>query len=174
VTKNSEKCFKRTNIWRLIGANKVMTNKVVPGHSAANKDDWKSSDNDYNAQRANNPPNKQQKVSANYKGLNPRPYDQLYKQNSATNSSRNVNQIRSKSLPLIASSTIIDTALTDYLTVTVTKCKQTRTTGLKAAPLPLTSRGISPPPIQRRGITIEEGVQGGAQTTTNPVIKAKA
>jgi flagellar basal body L-ring protein FlgH len=65
------------------------------------------------------------------------PYDQLYKQNSATNSSGNVNQNRSKSLPLLVSSTIIDTELIVFLNVTVSKCKQTMTTGLKAAPLRL-------------------------------------
>ena len=122
----------------------------------------------------NNPPNKLQKVSANYKGSNPKPYDQLYKQNTATNSSGNVNQNRSKSLPLIVTTTIIDTELTEYLNVAVSKCKQTTTTGLKAAPLRLTSRGISPPPVQRRGTTIALEAQGGATITTNPVIEAKA
>jgi hypothetical protein len=127
-----------------------MTNKLVPGYEAVKKDDWKLLDNDYNARKANNPPNKLQKVSANYKGSNPKPY-QLYKQNTATNSSGNVNQNRSKSLPLIVTSTIVDTELTEFLNVAVSKCKQTTTTGLNAAPLRLTS---SPPPVQRRGTTI--------------------
>jgi hypothetical protein len=142
MANNSDKSFKNSNvasIWRLVGANKLMTNKLVPGHEAVKKDD-------YNARKANNPPNKLQKVSANYKGSNPKPYDQLLKQNTATNSSGNVNENRSKSLPLIVTSTIVDTELTEYLNVTVSKCKQTTTTGLKAAPLRLTSRGISPPP----------------------------
>jgi hypothetical protein len=98
---NSEKSFKNshagTHIWRLVGADKFMTNKLVPGYEIVKKDDWKSLDNDYNARRANNPPNKIQKVSVNYKGSNPKPYDELYKPNSATNSSGNVNQNRSKS-----------------------------------------------------------------------------
>jgi hypothetical protein len=153
-----------SHILRLVGADKFMTNKLVLGYEIVKKDEWKSLDNDYNERRANNPPNKIQKVSVNYKGWNPNPYDQLYKQNSATNSSGNVNQNRSKSLPLIVSSTIIDTELTEYLNVTVSKCKQTMTTGLKAAPLRLTSRDTNPPPIQRRGITI----------ISNPVLKARA
>jgi hypothetical protein len=129
------------------------------------KDDWKSFDNDYNARRANNPPNKLPKVSANYKGSNPKPYDQLYKQNPAIKSSGNVDQNRSQSLPLIVPSTVIDTELNEYLNVTVSKCKQT---GLKAAPLRLTSRDISPSPIQRRWIKIEPEVQEGDTIITKP------
>jgi hypothetical protein len=97
-----------------------------------------------------------------------------YEQNSATNPSGNVNQNRSKSLPLIVSSTIIDTELTEYLNVTVSKCKQTMTTGLKAAPPRLTSRDISPPPTKRRGITIDPEVQKGDTIITNPVVEAKS
>jgi hypothetical protein len=142
MANNSDKSFKNSNaasIWRPVGADKLMTNKLVQGHEAVKKNDWKLLDNDYNARKANNSPNKLQKVSANYKGSNPKPYDQLYKQTTATNSSGNVNQNRSKYLPLIVTSTIIDTELTEYLNVTVSKCKQTTTTGLKAAPLRLTS-----------------------------------
>jgi hypothetical protein len=123
LANNSEKSFQNshasTNIWRLVGADKFMTNKIVPGYEIVKKDDWKLLDNDYNARRANNPPNKILKLSVNYKDSNPKPYDQLYKQNLETNSSGNVNQNRSKSLPLIVSSTIIDTEVTEYLNVTV-------------------------------------------------------
>jgi hypothetical protein len=42
---DSEKCFKNshagTNIWRLVGADKFMTNKIVPGYEIVKKDDWK-------------------------------------------------------------------------------------------------------------------------------------
>jgi hypothetical protein len=48
------------------------------------------------------------------------------------------------------------------------------TTGLKAAPLQLTSQNIDLPPVQRSGITIEPEVQEGDTTTTNPVIEARA
>jgi hypothetical protein len=178
MANNSEKSFKDlhagTNIWRLVRADKFMTNRIVPGYEAVKKDDWKLLDNDYNARRAYNLPNKFPKVSVNYKGSNPKPYDQLYNKNSATNSSGNMNQNRSKSLPSIVSSTTIDTELPEYLNVTVSKCKQTMTTGLKAAPLRLTSRDLNPPPIQRRGITIEPEVQEGDTIITNPVIEARA
>jgi hypothetical protein len=105
---------------------------------------------------------------------NPKPYDQLINKNSATNSSGKVNQNRSKSLPQIVSSAIIDTEVTEYLNVTVSKCKQTMTTGLKAATLRLTSQNIDLPPIQRRGITIDPEVQEGDKTITNPIIEARA
>jgi hypothetical protein len=168
MANNSEKNFKNshagTGISRLVGADKFMTNKIVPGYEIVNKDDWKLLDNDYNARRAKNPPNKTQKTSINYKVSNPKPCDQLYGKNTATNSSGNVNQNRSKSLPLIASSTIIDTEITEYLNVTVSKCKQTMTTGLKAAPLRLTSQNTDLPPIQRREITIDPEVQEGDTT----------
>jgi hypothetical protein len=98
----------------------------------------------------------------------------VFNKNSATNSSGNVNQNRSKSLPLIVSSTIIDTELTEYLNVTVSKCKQTMTTRLKAAPLQLISQNIDFPPIQRRGITIDPEVQEGDTKITNPIIEARA
>jgi hypothetical protein len=48
------------------------------------------------------------------------------------------------------------------------------TTGLKAAPLQLTSRDIDLPPIQRRGITIEPEVQEGDTIKTNLIIEARA
>jgi hypothetical protein len=48
------------------------------------------------------------------------------------------------------------------------------TTGLKAAPLQLTSQNIDLPPVQRRGITIEPEVQEGDTTITNPAVEARA
>ena len=169
------------SIWRTVGAEKLMCNKLVPGFSIIKKDDWMKLDNDYNARRANNPPNKHQKVSANYQGSNPKPYDQLYKNTSSTNSNDNVNQQRSKSLPMIVCSTITDTELPEYLNVTVSKCKQTTTTGLKADTTTTGRRAtLPPPPVTCRGTdpptrtTIEEEAHRGAPTMTNPAIKAKA
>jgi hypothetical protein len=82
LANNSEKSFKNslagTGIWRLVGADKFMTNKIIPGYEIVKKDDLKLLDDDYNARRANNPPKKTQKTSVNYKGSNPKPYDQLY------------------------------------------------------------------------------------------------
>jgi hypothetical protein len=84
MANNSEKSFKNshagTGIWRLVGADKFM-------YEIVKKDDWKLLDNDYNARRANNPPNKTQKTSVNHKGSNPKAYEQLYGKNTATNSS---------------------------------------------------------------------------------------
>jgi hypothetical protein len=51
-----------TNIWRLVGADKFMTNKIVPGYEIVMKDDGKLLGNDHNA---HNPPNETQKTSVN-------------------------------------------------------------------------------------------------------------
>jgi hypothetical protein len=97
MANNAEKSFKNshagTNTWRLVGADKFMTNKIVPGYEAVKKDDWKLLDNDYNARRANNAPNKIQKMSVKYKGSNPRPYDQLYNKNSGRQTLRGIRTV---------------------------------------------------------------------------------
>jgi hypothetical protein len=45
MANNTEKSFKNSNaasIWRQVGADKLMTNKLVPGYEVVIEDDWKS------------------------------------------------------------------------------------------------------------------------------------
>jgi transposase InsO family protein len=187
MANNTNRAFKNShagiNIWGLKGLEKLTPNRSdIPGYEKVLKDDWQKLDNDYNARRANNPPGKRQNVSANYQGSNPRPYDQLYRNTSSTNSNENGNQQRSKSLPLVVCSTITDTELTEYLDVTVSK--QITTPGLGAVPATTGLKAALPrPPLRPLATRDTDQPTRGTEATregkaprgkTNPVVKAKA
>ena len=162
MANNSLKNFANStaaSIWRIIGLENLRHGKTIPGYDTINKNDYPKLDNVYNKNHKNASDaksNKRSKVSANYKGTHPKPYDQLYNSNSNSNSSSNssnsssnnnnynrndnpsysnsnqsMNTQGSKSLPAMLCSLINDNHQSEYLNVTVTKCKQI--TGLKTA-----------------------------------------
>ena len=161
LVNNSAKSWKNSHvatIWAKVGSDSFKPNKTIPGYDIIKKNDYLTLNNEYNRhQSLNNPPNKRQKVSANYKGSNPKPFDQLYNsQTSSSNSNPSANTQRSKSIPKMICSIINDTTNSEYLNVTVTKCKQITTQGLRTAQPTIRSPGTNPP----RGITEVEAQQG--------------
>ena len=95
MANNSLKNFNNSTsaaIWRTIGSDKLKPGITVPGFDPIRKDDYRKLDNVYNKER--NGSNKEHKnirskVSANYKGNNPKPYDLLYNKNNNNNNNNN-------------------------------------------------------------------------------------
>ena len=161
LANNTAKSWKNSsvaNIWATVGSDSFKTKETIPGYDIINKNAYLTLDNEWNRQQSlKQPSNKRQKVSANYKGSNPRPFEQLYNnQTSSSNSNQSANTQRSKSMPMMICSIINDNKNSEYLNVTVIKCKQITTQGLQPAQPTILCPGTSP----RKGTTEKKALQG--------------